>query len=1308
MPRLCIKIYVLILWLSLLGKIHQQTILTPSQATVIENGTLTLTCKSNNKNLSYYAWLRENIAIGIIIINENGSCAPPDLSSGPNKTLYEYECQNRSVLTLTIKRVTSLNHGDGWKCFAENAYSNAVNISVTVPPSDVNINDPSLSIASFVENTTFTFTCTVARTIPEADVTWFYSNRTIDDTAIHQSVSTSSKLNSDRTFVTTSVLSLFGTRSINDENIYCTADAKNGSASYMSRMITLDIWFPPKEAPSIIEVNSGYEYFAIRNKSQTLTCTVLGGNPAPNITWDCTDGEMGETNYSGSGVSRAVTWSAYEDEDCTCTATHVLNAKSTSSVHINVLFGPSTPDLRLMNATVFDKGTVSVIKGLNYKVECYAKSNPQADNYTWTFSNSDKVIYSETLNLTNASDRVIGEYTCEVSNIMVPTVGEILTGFASASLNVDLLYSPTKPNFYYGDLNDSLILNENLVMLRNETIDVKCVSYSRPGPPIYLWNLTSQLLTIGPMENDSSFMCNVSNIMNPIVGETVNGSNESILNVTVLYPPTTPLLYFRSCSDDYQVVEGSINITEGENIMFYCIADSRPSADISWLDKALPGQTFNITNVTRQDAGKYTCSAENRMTTTKDGEIFGYNSSSVAITVLYPPTVGRLGKHVVVEGQSFSVHCPVIDGNPLFDSIKWTNKSNNSTLSTNPKLDFENVTRIQSGFYRCTAFNTMKPSGCPPQTGFNSEYLELEIQYKATVTSITFSGVPVDPIMEINQNDNIEFTCLVDSLPGSNISFALNSKAVAKIQNASELTFKKDGMTCENDSGRYRCSAANMFNTEPDEHYFQINVKCKPRTMPSFHLSKELVRVAGSTAILSLVIVAYPVPNSNDFVWEMYNGSYWDVIESTPERQILVRDGLQSDVIIYRVTDSDFGLYRVTVSNEIGTQQWNFTLLPPQKPTSPFMLRVINETVTSSSATVQWTRGFNGGLPQTFLLEYKHTTSVSWSTVFIEDNLKPILNHTLYELVSGSSYEARIRSRNSIGASNYSSIIEFQTQSPNAAKSDTKLWIVGAVGGGVVVLVVIVVITCRKYKGRHDRNRNEEISMSEKDLNPYAEIGEDIVGSKGYQELINRPTQNSATYTGFDNPGQTSENQPPSVDKKKTKPIVWRKQKGHKVKVTVENPRGSYAELSATSSVRREPLAPPDKGEAASRDYLHPVANVVPQGKTKSTKDNGRDISDRSLNETIDKSKASDDYLHPVGGKKTPVKKEMQENNNLKKDACNSGYMDMDVYAKPVKGFPQTKKEDVKRKSEKDSSDEDDRNTKTGDRASYLNLKVAL
>ncbi|WAR06435.1 hypothetical protein MAR_021804 [Mya arenaria] len=653
----------------------QQTTLTPTNPIVIENGTLTLTCKSTNDNPSYITWLRDNIAIGIIDNIGNDTCTPPDPSSGPNKTVYDYECQGRSLLTLTIKRVTSLSHGAGWKCSDEIENSNAINISVIVPPSEINITDPSSSIASFVENTTFTFTCTVTRTIPQAEVTWFYSNRTIDDTAIHQSVSATSKLNSDRTFSTASVLSLFGTRYINEGNIYCTANANNGSA------------IPPKEAPSIIEVNSGYEYSAIRNKSQTLTCTVLGGNPAPNITWDCTGGEMGETNYSS-------------------------------------LVGPSTPVLSLVNATVFDKGTVSVIKGLNYEIECFAKSNPEADNYTWTFSNSDKVTYSETLNITAASERAIGEYTCEVSNTMVPTVD-----------------SPTKPNFYYGDLNDSLILNENLVMLRNETIDVKCVSYSRPGPPIYVWNLTN------------------------------------------------------------------------------------------------------------------------------------------------PPTVRRLGKHVVVED-------------------------------------------------------------------------------KATVTSITFSGVPVDPVMEINQNDNVEFSCLVDSLPGSNISFALNSKAVANIQNATELTFKKEGMTCENDSGRYRCSAANMFNTEPDEQSFQINAS--------------------------------------------------------------------------------------------------------QEQCLPFTLAT----------------------------------------------------------------------------------------------------------------------------SRHDRNRNEVISMSEKDLNPYAEIGEDIVGSKG--------------------------------------------------------PRGSYAELSATSSVRREPLAPPDKGEAAS-------------------------------------SKASDDYLHPVGGKK----KEMQESdNNLKKEACNSGYMDMDVYA--------------------NSSDEDDSNTKAGDRASYLNLKVAL
>ncbi|WAR06252.1 hypothetical protein MAR_021621 [Mya arenaria] len=84
-----------------------------------------------------------------------------------------------------------------------------------------------------------------------------------------------------------------------------------------------------------------------------------------------------------------------------------------------------------------------------------------------------------------------------------------------------------------------------------------------------------------------------------------------------------------------------------------------------------------------------------------------------------------------------------------------------------------------------------------------------------------------------------------------------------------------------------------------------------------------------------MAIVAYPVPSPDDFVWEMYTESSWTVIESTPERQILVMDGLETYVIIYRVSDSDYGLYRVTVSNEIGTLHWNFKLLLPLRRETP-------------------------------------------------------------------------------------------------------------------------------------------------------------------------------------------------------------------------------------------------------------------------------------------------------------------------------------------------------------------------------------
>ncbi|XP_052804267.1 uncharacterized protein LOC128234221 [Mya arenaria] len=124
-----------------------------------------------------------------------------------------------------------------------------------------------------------------------------------------------------------------------------------------------------------------------------------------------------------------------------------------------------------------------------------------------------------------------------------------------------------------------------------------------------------------------------------------------------------------------------------------------------------------------------------------------------------------------------------------------------------------------------------------------------------------------------------------------------------------------------------------------------LDIWYKPRKSPYFQNSDELVRVSGATAIFRMAIVAYPVPSPDDFVWEMYTESSWTVIESTPERQILVMDGLETYVIIYRVSDSDYGLYRVTVSNEIGTLHWNFKLLLPQTPTSPLTLWVINKTV---------------------------------------------------------------------------------------------------------------------------------------------------------------------------------------------------------------------------------------------------------------------------------------------------------------------------------------------------------------------------
>lgn len=97
------------------------------------------------------------------------------------------------------------------------------------------------------------------------------------------------------------------------------------------------------------------------------------------------------------------------------------------------------------------------------------------------------------------------------------------------------------------------------------------------------------------------------------------------------------------------------------------------------------------------------------------------------------------------------------------------------------------------------------------------------------------------------------------------------------------------------------------------------------------------------------------------------------------------------------------------------------------KPSSTDYFTYIKEKLTSSSITFTWKPGFNGGLQQTFVIQYKIVSDDLWFNVTVKDSQNSLMNYTLTSLSSGKDYVALLFAYNDIGASNIYGVVTFRT-----------------------------------------------------------------------------------------------------------------------------------------------------------------------------------------------------------------------------------------------------------------------------------------
>ncbi|XP_062618358.1 synaptogenesis protein syg-2-like [Saccostrea cucullata] len=216
-----------------------------------------------------------------------------------------------------------------------NTKSRSVSLTVFYPPSTDPLITASPEGLQYNNGTRVTLTCQLPGGNPVATLSWRCKNTVM--TGTNQSNSTTA----------VSVLSLVMDSSYNNQQCTCTANHSLLNRP-KSRSVSLTVFYPPSTDPLITASPEGLQYNT--GTTETLTCQISGGNPVATLSWRCKNTVMTGTNQSNSttavSVLSLVMDSSYNNQQCTCTATHnlLINTKS-RSVSLTVFYPPSTDPL---------------------------------------------------------------------------------------------------------------------------------------------------------------------------------------------------------------------------------------------------------------------------------------------------------------------------------------------------------------------------------------------------------------------------------------------------------------------------------------------------------------------------------------------------------------------------------------------------------------------------------------------------------------------------------------------------------------------------------------------------------------------------------------------------------------------------------------------------------------------------------------------------------------------------------------------------------------------------------------------------
>ncbi|XP_052807181.1 hemicentin-1-like isoform X2 [Mya arenaria] len=640
---------------------------------------------------------------------------------------------------------------------------------------------------------------------------------------------------------------------------------------------------------------------------------------------------------------------------------------------------------------------------------------------------------------------------------------------------LDVRYSPSDPPVIddYNTITDYQMIENSTERLTCRStggnplasLAWSCYNGTESTPNISGGSVSRSVQFTARRNQDNTCTCTATHEAGPL--------QKATLYVNIIYPPSIPEFKVNGTPVDIAV---SIIKDSAQTVTCHSFGKPNPSTnDFTWTKERIVVSSNSVLSwaggIRIQDGGSYKCTVTTTMTPsdTNKSPVIKAVSSDITMDVLYSPRLHQLLSLSALEGESLTLKCEYEPGNPtettvvidrLYDRITWTGRTH----------FIPSLKRSDAGMYSCTARNIMKPSGQQNEiVGEETGIFQINVWYKTSVSKFGLTSHPDAITVTVDENATLNFFCEVDSNPNSTIIFGKSDRlqynaTLKRTDGFLHLAFDVQQSDCL-DTASYFCLGYNNYTeieTAPRKE-MDVYVRCSPRTSGG-QWESNVTAATGGNATFSFDVVAYPVPNIDEYVWHKWNGITFSQVHIS-DKYTINNTGVSTMFTINDIEEDDFSAYLLTVSNGINPD-FNkiFNLSPQDVPQCPTGLTY--SATTSSSATIEWISHFNGGLKQTFIILYKMTERSEYLVLTADEiDQKIVYEIILTGLNDGSTYEVILFSRNEKGNCKQNTSLRFDTEVLVESPPGTIGSIVGGTTGGImaaIILVIVVVIVLRR------------------------------------------------------------------------------------------------------------------------------------------------------------------------------------------------------------------------------------------------------